>query len=140
MELRPAAAAAAAPPPGRAEPPFKRLDLVGSRLIGGSNPGEFTIKEGCSGGGAIAFRPPSTAQRDEWMVGLGAVAGLFRLATDYYTVGRVWGHGATCEVQECLGRFSRRRLALKRRLRATREATAAMHNELRILQICAKHP
>ena len=63
-----------------------------------------------------------------------------RRVCDFYELGAAWGHGATCVVQECRGRYSRRTLALKSRLHKSREATQAMHNELRILQICAKTP
>lgn len=63
-----------------------------------------------------------------------------RRVQDYYILGAAWGHGATCVVQECVGRYSGRRLALKSRLQRSRGATQAMHNELRILQLCAKHP
>ena len=63
-----------------------------------------------------------------------------RRVEDYYELGAAWGHGATCTVQECVGRYSGRRFALKSRLHKSREATQAMHNELRILQIAAKKP
>ncbi len=64
-----------------------------------------------------------------------------RRVGDYYQVGASWGRGATCVVHECVARFSGRRLALKRRVDAgSREASRAMHNELRVLQICARQP
>ena len=63
-----------------------------------------------------------------------------RRVADYYTVGKCCGHGATCVVHECTQKFTGRRFALKTRVHKTREATTAMHNELRILQLCARHP
>ncbi len=63
-----------------------------------------------------------------------------RRVGDYYSLGKSWGQGATCHVQECWGKFSGEHLALKSRVNKSREATQAMHNELRILQLCAKHP
>ena len=74
------------------------------------------------------------------MVAFGKIPGIFRRAGDYYILGRQWGRGATSEAIEVVGKFTLKKLALKRRLQNTREATTAMHNELRILQICAKHP
>jgi hypothetical protein len=59
---------------------------------------------------------------------------------DYYELGAAWGRGATCMVHECEGRYNGQRYALKSRVHKSRTATEAMHNELRILQICAKKP
>ena len=88
----------------------------------------------------IRIKVPCAADRDGWFVALGQVPGLFRRVEDYFVMGQTWGHGATSEVSEVVGRFTGKRLALKRRIHNTREATTAMHNELRILQMCAKHP
>ena len=63
-----------------------------------------------------------------------------RRVADYYTLGKCWGQGATCVVRERWSRFTGHHLALKSRVVSSREATEAMHNELRILQLCAKHP
>lgn len=97
---------------------------------------EFVITEAnCGAGAAWHIRVPNQLERNEWMVALAKVPGLFRRAEDYYELHEAWGHGATCEVHACVGRFDGRRLALKKRLHCTRDATVAMHNELRILQI-----
>lgn len=77
---------------------------------------------------SAAVRPPPLPWR------------LRRRVPDYYELGAAWGHGATCTVCECVGRYNGQRYALKSRLHKSRGATEAMHNELRILQICAKKP
>ena len=59
---------------------------------------------------------------------------------DYYSLGPLWGQGATCKVHECYSVFTGEIYALKSRIHSTRESTQAMHNELRILQLCAKNP
>ena len=123
------------PPSGR---PTKTVPLVGSHLAASGAPDEFTIRGG--EGATLWVRCPSPRDRDGWMAALGKVPGLFRRVEDFYVLGRRWGHGATSEVHECTSRFTGRQLALKSRLHSTREATEAMHNELRILQLCAKHP
>ncbi|EFN59416.1 hypothetical protein CHLNCDRAFT_137935 [Chlorella variabilis] len=92
------------------------------------------------GGAVVSLGMPDEQQAQEWMVGLAAVPGLFRRVPDYYELGAAWGHGATCTVCECVGRYNGQRYALKSRLHKSRGATEAMHNELRILQICAKKP
>lgn len=112
--------------------------LVGSHLEAEKVPEEFMIRDGQ--GTTVYFRADSPKERDEWFVALGHVPGIFRRLEDYYVLGKHWGHGATCEVCECVGRYNGKRFAVKRRLHVTREATEAMHNELRILQICAKYP
>jgi len=133
-------------------PPLKKVQLVGSHLSASKPPQEFTISEGAPGGGggssssvpglgaSISIKAGTAGQRDQWMVAFGTIPGIFRKAEDYYVLGRQWGHGATSEVLEVVGKFNLKKFALKRRLQNTREATTAMHNELRILQICAKHP
>jgi len=133
-------------------PPLKKVQLVGSHLSASIAPQEFTISEGGPGGGrgnpssvsglgaSISIKAGTADQRDQWMVAFGKIPGIFRKAEDYYVLGRQWGHGATSEVIEVVGKFNLKKFALKRRLQNTREATTAMHNELRILQICAKHP
>ncbi len=143
--------------------PLKKFQLVGSHLNTSKSPLEFTISEGAPGGGGgssggtsssgngnlmrhsssgntIAIKAGTAGQRDQWMVAFGRIPGIFRKAEDYYVLGRQWGSGATSEVIEVTGKFTLKKFALKRRLQNTREATTAMHNELRILQICAKHP
>ena len=125
-------------PPSR-EQPLKKIQLVGFHLAASKAPDELTISESDNGQG-MTIKAGTDSERDEWMVALGTVPGLFRRVEDYFVLGRVWGHGATCEVSECTSRFSGRRLALKRRLHNTRDATTAMHNELRILQHLAKYP
>ncbi|KAL4430960.1 hypothetical protein ABPG75_006216 [Micractinium tetrahymenae] len=136
-ELRFHAGTSSPPPPGA--PPERSLELVGARLRA-EHGGEVALAPPGSGP-AVVLAFPDERQRDEWMVGLGRVPGLFRRVRDYYQVGASWGRGATCEVREVVARFSGRRLALKARLDAgSRQASRAMHNELRILQICAKQP
>jgi predicted Ser/Thr protein kinase len=134
------AAAAAAEAPSPATPPLAKVHLVGAHLRSGVDryPTEMSVEE--ADGVVIALRAPTAEQRDEWLVALGHVSGLFRRVGDYYVLGKSWGHGATSEVQEAVGRFTGRRTAVKKRIKTTREATEAMHNELRILQICAKSP
>jgi len=125
--------------PGNSRPPpTKAITLVGMHLAAGKAADEFSLTSDTDG--SIFIKCTSPAERDEWMAALGKVAGLFRRVEDFYVLGRRWGIGATSEVQECVGRFTRRRLALKTRLHSTRQATEAMHNELRILQLCANHP
>ncbi|KAL4525098.1 hypothetical protein Ndes2526B_g07276 [Nannochloris sp. 'desiccata'] len=133
-------------------PPLKKVQLVGSHVTALKPPQEFTISEGAPGGGggsvpsvpshgaSISIKAGTAGERDQWMVAFGRIPGIFRKAEDYYVFGRKWGHGATSEVIEVVGKFTLKKFALKRRLQNTREATTAMHNELRILQICAKHP
>lgn len=111
---------------------------------------EFVIKEGttagCSnnnsraGGAHLYFRCENVLEKQQWFVGFGQVPGLFRRVEDYYTLGKLWGHGATCKVHECYSTFTGATLALKSRLKTSRESTEAMHNELRILQMAAKNP
>jgi len=118
---------------------MKNIKLVGAHLACSKNAdAEVSIVEGT--GTVTSIRYPSASERDQWMVALGRVPGIFRRVQDYYILGKHWGCGATCDVQECVDRYSGRRLALKKRVHSTREATEAMHNELRILQLCAKSP
>ena len=105
-----------------------------------------------------------------------------RRVGDYYVLGRAWGHGATCQVAECVGRcvaarlpcvppplppfpamrrapapssrpmlarlrccccccrYTGKRYALKTRVHRNATASKQMHNELHILQLCARHP
>lgn len=120
--------------------PTLTAQLVGAHLRGGErNATIFSLDGAESGKGTLNIRANSAAERDEWMVALGRVPGLLRRATDYYTLGKTWGAGATSEVREVVGKFTGKRLALKKRLKVSKESTQAMHNELRILQICAKH-
>jgi serine/threonine protein kinase len=110
---------------------------------------EFVIKEGTTagssnntkaGGAHLYFRCENVLEKQQWFVGYGRVPGLFRRVEDYYTLGPLWGQGATCKVHECYSTFTGARFALKSRLKITRESTEAMHNELRILQMVAKNP
>ena len=122
-------------------PAIRKQHLVGFHLIASKAPEEFIISSGEGGSGTgLTIKAGTARERDEWFVALGKIPGLFRRVEDYYIVGKTWGRGATSEVSECIGRFTGQRLALKRRLHNTRESTAAMHNELRILQLCAKYP
>jgi hypothetical protein len=146
-----AAAAAAAsgrppppppPPPPPDAPPARALELIGARLAAGRDPRNFSIAGagGSVSGGVVRLRAPSAHQRLEWLAALARVPGLQRRVGDYFDVGALWGRGATCDVREAVSRLDGRRLALKSRLHATADATRAMHNELRILQLCALHP
>ena len=108
---------------------------------------EFVIKEGTTAcgngnkaGAHLYFRCENVPEKQQWFVGIGRVPGLFRRVEDYYTLGPLWGQGATCKVHECYSTFTGASFALKSRLRTTRESTEAMHNELRILQMVAKNP
>jgi hypothetical protein len=154
LRLTPLAAAAAAaaafgrppPPPPPGAPPARALELVGARLAAGRDARDFSIAGAGSGAGGsgssgtVRLCAPSAHQRLEWLAALAQVPGLQRRVADYYAVGPVWGRGATCEVREAVSRLDGRRLALKSRLHATADATRTMHNELRILQLCALHP
>jgi len=115
---------------------------------------EFIIKEsancgstnGSNGGGKsparqnLYFRCETVLEKQEWFVGFAQVPGVFRRVEDYYSLGPLWGQGATCKVHQCYSVFSGATFALKSRLKTTRESTEAMHNELRILQMAAKDP
>ncbi|KAI3433566.1 hypothetical protein D9Q98_003377 [Chlorella vulgaris] len=129
-------APAEGPPP--AAKPAHSWELVGAHLRMEKKQELGLTPAG--GSAAVSFSMPDERQAQEWMVGLAAVPGLFRRVPDYYDLGAAWGQGATCIVRECVGRYSGERYALKSRLHKSRAATEAMHNELRILQICAKHP
>lgn len=117
----------------------KSLELLGAHLIAGKLK-EFTIAPSKGPSATFIFATPE--EKNGWVVSLGRVPGLFRRVADYYTIGKSWGHGATSEVHECTSIFDGRRLAVKtrRKARHDKDATRAMHNELRILQLCAKSP
>lgn len=117
--------------------PMRKIQLVGSHLES-TTESEFTIIE--TDGSHVCFKCETSDEKNQWFVGLSQVPGLFRRVEDFYVKGAVWGHGATCQVHECYSRFSGKKYALKSRLHSNRESTRAMHNELRILQICAKDP
>lgn len=119
--------------------PLLQIQLVGSHLAAEKSKEEFSITYGHSDA-IVYFRTPSPEERNEWFVALGKVPGIYRRVRDFYTIGKQWGHGATSEVYECIGKFTGKKFAYKTRLNNTRDATVAMHNELRILQLCAKHP
>lgn len=121
--------------------PVLKAHLVGAHLRGGGdrNPACFSLDGAETGKSTLHIRSRTSSERDQWLVALGRIPGLLRRATDYYLLGKRWGTGATSQVQEAVGRFTGKRLALKKRLKVSRESTEAMHNELRILQICAKH-
>jgi len=117
----------------------KSLELLGAHLTAGKSK-EFTIAPSKGPSATFIFATPE--EKNGWVVSLGRVPGLFRRVTDYYIIGKSWGHGATSEVHECTSIFDGRRLAVKtrRKARHDKDATRAMHNELRILQLCAKSP
>eukprot|EP00889_Picochlorum_renovo_P007741 jgi/Picre1/34771/NNA_002237.t1 len=117
--------------------PVRKIQLVGSHLESTAEC-EFTIIE--TDGSHVCFKCETSDEKDQWFVGLSHVPGLFRRVEDFYIKGDVWGHGATCQVHECYSRFTGKKYALKSRLHSNTESTRAMHNELRILQICAKDP
>ncbi|KAI8107668.1 hypothetical protein M9435_002696 [Picochlorum sp. BPE23] len=117
--------------------PVRKIQLVGSHLESTAEC-EFTIIE--TDGSHVCFKCETSDEKDQWFVGLSHVPGLFRRVEDFYIKGDVWGHGATCQVHECFSRFTGKKYALKSRLHSNTESTRAMHNELRILQICAKDP
>lgn len=118
--------------------PVRIISLVGSHLSSSQNSEVgFSIREDKS---TVNFKCQTTKEKDEWFVGLAEVPGLFRDVDDYYVIGDRWGSGATCYVQECYSRFTGRKYAIKSRIHENRESTVAMHNELRILQICLKDP
>lgn len=119
--------------------PLRKITLVGSHLAGCKNSDkEYTLTE--SDGSVVHVRCTSTREREEWFVGLAHTPGLFRNAEDYYDIGALQGSGATCHVYECFSKFTGKRYAYKSRIHSNRESTEAMHNELRILQLCAKNP
>ena len=132
--------------------PFKTIQLVGAHVesikdgAGVAQTPEFVIRfceKGSSNEQSVFFKCDTLQEKQEWFVGFAEIPGIFRKVEDYYSLGPMWGHGATCEVFECYSRFKGNKIyALKRRIHSTKESTAAMHNELRILQICAKsqHP
>lgn len=127
------------------EDPIRTVQLVGAHLESCSNGeqecNEFLIRESDgSHQSTIFIRCDTSEEREQWFVGLSQVPGIFRRVADYYTLGPLWGQGATCKVHECYSKFTGATYALKSRIHSTRESTQAMHNELRILQLCAKNP
>jgi hypothetical protein len=116
-----------------------KIMLVGSHLSASkASDREFQLVE--TDGSVVHLRCLSARARDEWLVGLSQVPGLFKRVEDYYKIGSLWGSGATCKVQECYSKFTGKKYALKSRIQSNRKSTEAMHNELRILQMCAKKP
>ena len=116
-----------------------KIVLVGSHLSASKTcDREFQLVE--TDGSVVHLRCLSARARDEWLVGLSQVPGLFKRVEDYYKIGNLWGSGATCKVQECYSKFTGKKYALKSRIQSNRKSTEAMHNELRILQMCAKKP
>lgn len=73
-ELRFYAGAGSPPPPGSA--PERSLELVGARLRAEHRQEVALAPPG--GGPPVVLAFPDERQRDEWMVGLGQVPGLFR--------------------------------------------------------------
>lgn len=127
------------------EDPMRTVQLVGAHLESSSHGeqknNEFLIRESDgSRQSTLFFQSDTIEEKEQWLVGLAQVPGIFRRVMDYYTLGPLWGQGATCKVHECYSKFSGETYALKSRLYSTRESTEAMHNELRILQLCAKNP
>lgn len=127
------------------EEPMRTIQLVGAHLEssahGDQESNEFLIRESDgSRQSTVFFQCETLEEKHQWFVGFAQVPGIFRRVMDYYAVGPLWGQGATCNVHECYSKFSGETYALKSRVQSTRESTQAMHNELRILQLCAKNP
>ena len=126
------------PDKGISSPPLRKINLVGTHLVAGK-PKEFVLTPGQ--GPPTTVSVPTAEEKDSWIVALGRVPGLFRRVCDYYKVGDHWGEGATSTVYECQSLYEPGKFAYKtRRQKKSVEASKAMHNELRILQICAKDP
>ena len=127
------------------EEPMRTIQMVGAHLESSSqgeqDTNEFLIRESDgSRQSTVFFQCDTIEEKNQWFVGFAQVPGVFRRVMDYYSLGPLWGQGATCKVHECYSVFTGEIYALKSRIHSTRESTQAMHNELRILQLCAKNP
>lgn len=77
----------------------------------------------------------------EWLATLQSMPGLYRRPEDFYEVLEELGQGATARVCKCRSKTNGKLYVMKYRAdKYNNFSSRLMHNELKILQICAKNP
>jgi len=126
-----------------------RISLGGSILLGKGKKGfdimckEYVDEE--TTWQKYKFQTRSAKETEEWMLSFSKVPALLRRLEDYFEVGNVIGEGGTALVRTCISIYTGKQFALKSVIDGgdvDRKGRENMHNELRILQMCAKdnHP